>query len=236
MAERDPDFATKAVAIMELQLRPPADGPTFCVDEKTAIGGRRPTAPTQPPAPGQPARREHEYARHGAVDLLAAFCVNTGAVTGLVRARHRSCEFLELLSALDRQVPKRQVIHLIRDPVRRHASAEVAVFLYYHPDRFRFHWLPTHASWLSFIEVWFATLSKECLKRAELVDRAAAAAWIEGFIATSNAHQAKPFTFKKGGRFYQRLKDKLAERPAAPPLVLPASTSDRAAAAEFGQL
>jgi transposase len=216
---------------MDLQLHPPDDGPTFCVDEKTAIGVRRRTAPSQPPAPGRPARREHEYVRHGTADLLAAFCVNTGQVTGIVRTRHRSREFLELLSVLDRRVPRRQVIHLILDPVRLHASAEVAVFLYYHPDRFQFHWLPTHSSWLSFIEVWFAVLSRKCLKRADLADVAAAVAWIEGFIATYNAHQAKPFTFKKGVRFYQRLKDKLAQRPEVAPLPVPTTAPDLALAA-----
>lgn len=222
MAQRDPDFARKAVAIMELQMHPLADGPTFCVDEKTGIGVRAPAAPSQPPAPGQPARREHEYVRHGTADLLAAFCVNTGQVTGIVRPHHRSREFLELLTRLDQQVPTQQVIHLILDPVRLHASAEVAVYVYYHPDRFQFHWLPTHASWLSFIEVWFAILSKKCLKRAEMADFAAAAAWITGFVATYNAHAAKPFTFKKGVRFYQRLKDTLAQRPDAASLPVPA--------------
>ena len=34
MNDRDPDFATKAVAIIELLLSPPTDGPLFCVDEK----------------------------------------------------------------------------------------------------------------------------------------------------------------------------------------------------------
>ena len=29
MNDRDPDFATKAVAIIELLLRPPTDGPLF---------------------------------------------------------------------------------------------------------------------------------------------------------------------------------------------------------------
>jgi transposase len=231
MEERDPDFAAKAVAIMALQMHPPEDGPTFCVDEKTAIGVRSRTAPSQPPAPGQPARREHEYVRHGTVDLLAAFCVATGQVTGIVRPRHRSREFLELLTLLDRRVPRRQVIHLILDPVRLHASAEVAVFLYYHPDRFQFHWLPTHASWLSFIEAWFAILSTKCLDRAELADCAAAAAWIEGFIATYNAHQARPFTFTKGVRFYQRLKDKLAQPPAVASLPGPTTAPGLAPAA-----
>jgi len=51
MEERDPDFVRKAVEIIELELDPPTDGPTFCVDEKTGIGVRRPAAPSQPVAP-----------------------------------------------------------------------------------------------------------------------------------------------------------------------------------------
>jgi hypothetical protein len=225
MAERDPDFVAKAVAIIEVELHPPTDGPTFCVDEKTGIGVRTPASPRQPVAPRRPARREFEYVRRGTAAVLAAFCVNTGEVTGLVRRRHRSTEFLELLETLHRQVPKRQVIHLVLDPVRMHASAEVALYLYYRPERFAFHWLPVHASWLSFVEAWFAILSKKCLKRAELADFADAAQTLTAFIATYNAHHAKPFTWKNGVKFYQRLKDKLAQAPTAP---LPRAASDPA--------
>jgi transposase len=211
MEERDPDFVRKAVEIIELELDPPTDGPTFCVDEKTGIGVRRPAAPSQPVRPRQPARREFEYVRNGTVDLLAAFSVNDGRVTGLVRPRHRSREFCELLDGLDRQTPLGQTIHLILDPVSLHRSAEVAVWLARRPWRpFAFHWLPTHASWLSFVEVWFAILTKKCLKRSELADRAAAEQTLTDFIATYNAHQAHPFTWRRGIRFYQRLKDKLA--------------------------
>jgi hypothetical protein len=215
MDERDPDFVAKAVAIIELELQPPPDGPTFCVDEKTGIGVREPAAPSQPVAPGQPARREFEYVRHGTADLLAAFCVRTGQVYGIVRQRHRAREFIELLRLLASQVPRGQRIHLIVDPVRMHSSAEVAGYVAYHPARFQFHWLPKHASWLSFIEVWFAILSKKCLKRSEWADFAAAEQAITAFIATYNAHQAHPFTWRKGIRFYQRLKDKLAEARGA---------------------
>ena len=44
MDERDPAFVPKAVAIIDLQLHPPTDGPLFNVDEKTGIGVREPTA------------------------------------------------------------------------------------------------------------------------------------------------------------------------------------------------
>jgi DDE superfamily endonuclease len=210
MEERDPDFVPKAVEIIELELHPPDDGPLFCVDEKTGIGVRCPRAPSQPAAPGRPARREFEYVRHGTAAVLAAFEVQTGTVRGLVRQRHRAAEFIELLRLLDAQVPPKEVIHLILDPVRMHCSAEVAAYVALRPWRFRFHWLPLHASWLSFIEAWFAILSKKCLARSELHDFPAAAATIGGFIATYNTQHAHPFTWKKGIRFYQRLKDKLA--------------------------
>jgi hypothetical protein len=183
----------------------------MCVDEKTGIGVRTPAAPSQPVAPGRPARREFEYVRHGTAAVLAAFDVRTGRVEAIVRQRHRSAEFLELLRLLDRRTPRRQVIHLILDPVRLHCSAEVALFIYYRPDRFAFHWLPKHASWLSFVEVWFAILSKKCLTRSEWADFAAAEQTITDFVATYNAHHAKPFTWRKGVKFYQRLKDKLAD-------------------------
>lgn len=214
MEERDPAFVPKAAAIIGLQLHPPTDGPTFCVDEQTGIGVREPAAPDQPVAPGRPARREFEYVRHGTAAVLAAFDVRTGQVQALVRQRHRAAEFLELLRLLDRTVPTGQVIHLILDPVRMHCAAEVAVFVYYHPGRFQFHWLPLHASWLSFVEAWFAILSKKCLKRSALADFAAAERHIGDFVATYNAHHAKPFTWRKGIRFYQRLKDKLAAATA----------------------
>lgn len=220
MAERDPKFVEKAVAIIELELHPPTDGPTFLVDEKTGIGVRTLTAPSQPVAPDRPARREFEYVRHGTVDLLAAFALLTGQVYGIVRPKHRSAEFIELLRLLDGLVPTEQVIHLILDPVRLHHSAEVAVYVSYRPWRFQFHWLPVHGSWLSFIEAWFAILSKKCLARSEWAESEGAATDILAFIATYDTHHAHPFTWRKGVKFYQRLKDKLAHQQS-PDLPVP---------------
>ena len=145
MAERDPECVRQAVAIVALERHPPTDGPTFCVDEKTGIGVRRPAAPSQPVAPARPARRELESVRNGTADLLAAFAVGAGQVTPIVRRQHRSRECCELPDRLDRQAPVGQTIHLILDPVSLHRSAEVAVWLADRPWRpFVFPWLPTH--------------------------------------------------------------------------------------------
>ena len=223
MNDRDPEFATKAVAIIELLLEPPTDGPLFCVDEMPGIGVRAPTAPDQPPVPRRaparrrPARREFEYVRHGTVDLLAGFRVNDGQGCGMVRLQQRSRECCELLALLDEHTPAGQPIHLILDPVSSHWSAEVASWVDTHPLRTCvFHCLPVHASWLSFIEVWFSTLSRECLKRADLTDATMATQHIEGFITTYTTHMAHPFEWKKGVRFYKRLKDKIAARAELP--------------------
>ena len=151
------------------------------------------------------------------MDLLAGFRVNDGQVCGMVRLQHRSREFCELLALLDEQTPVGQPIHLILDPVSSHWSAEVVSWLDAHPQRtFVFHFLPVHASWLSFIEVWFSILSRKCLRRADFADANVATQEIEGFMLTYNTHMAHPFEWKKGVRFYQRLKDKIAARTELP--------------------
>ena len=147
------------------------------------------------------------------MDLLAGFRVNDGQVCGMVRLQHRSREFCELLAMLDEQTPRGHPIHLILDPVSSHWSAEVMRWLDTHPQRtFVFHFLPVHASWLSFIEVWFSILSRKCLRRADFANANIATEQIEGFMTTYNTYMAHPFEWNKGVRFYKRLKDKIAAR------------------------
>jgi hypothetical protein len=73
-----------------------------------------------------------------------------------------------------------------------------------------------HASWLSFIEVWFSVLSRKCLKRAGFADAAVATEQIEGFITTYDTYMAHPYEWMKGVRFYKRLKAKIAARAEFP--------------------
>jgi len=102
---------------------------------------------------------------------------------------------------------------VILDPVSSHWSAEVRAWLADHPERaYVFHFLPVHASWLSFIEVWFSILSRKCLRRANFSDATIATQEIEAFMRTYNLHMAHPFEWKKGVRFYKRLKAKIAAR------------------------
>src|SRR5258708_19416614 len=124
----------------------------------------------------------------------------------MVRLKHRSREFCELLALLDEQTPAHLPIHLILDPVSSHWSAEVANWLDTHPQRtFLFHFLPVHASWLSLIEVWFSIISRKCLKRADFADAAVATQQIEGFITTNTTHSAHPFPCTQLVLFYTHM-------------------------------
>ena len=51
---------------------------------------------------------------------------------------------------------------------------------------------------------------------SQLADASIATQDIEAFMLTYNLHMAHPFEWKKGVRFYKRLKDKIAERAQLP--------------------
>jgi hypothetical protein len=67
----------------------------LCVDEKSQIQALDRTQPQLPLAPGLPARRTHDYERHGTTTLFAALDIATGQVIGETHRRHRSGEFLQ---------------------------------------------------------------------------------------------------------------------------------------------
>src|ERR1700745_46108 len=72
-------------------------------DEKPGIQALATTAPGLTTKPGghDTLARDHEYKRHGTLSLLAGIDLLTGKVHALVKDRHRSREFIELLRLID---------------------------------------------------------------------------------------------------------------------------------------
>ena len=131
---RDPDFEGKMhevlVACQQLSFRFDDDGDLLpwegeepevhvvSVDEKPGIQALSPTGEDLRPTPGVrggAVTRDHEYRRRGTPALLAGIDLQDGTVEGVVRERHRSREFVELLEALDAKYPKGHVIRLVLD-------------------------------------------------------------------------------------------------------------------------
>ena len=76
---------------------------TVSVDEKPGVQALATVSPDLPPVPGKhPAvSRDYEYKRLGTLSILAALDLQDGHVIAQVHKRHRSREFIELLTALD---------------------------------------------------------------------------------------------------------------------------------------
>src|SRR5580693_1565482 len=114
LERRDPDFEAKMRNVLivyqdvELQNAKRAAGEaasgiiTVSVDEKPGVQAIANTAPDLPPVPGKHPKisRDHEYERLGACSILAALHLQDGHVTACVEDRHRSVEFIGLLSDL----------------------------------------------------------------------------------------------------------------------------------------
>ena len=197
---RDPDIVRKSRAICRLYVQPPADGTLLCLDEKPGIQvvERKLVAP---PWPGQVAQRESEYVRHGTLDLLAAFEVETGWVYGQCYPRHRALELVDFLDYLDRQLPKRKygVLHLVSDNAATRTAPETVAWMANHRGRIQWHFLPTHASWLNQIEIWFSVLQRKCLARGSWRSYRELEQQILTFIRTHNRRWAHPYRWTYKG-------------------------------------
>jgi transposase len=190
----DPRFQEKMRPIIDLYLHPPADGPVWSIDEKTSIQALQRRFPElRLRRPGELAKREAEYVRHGTRCLTAGLNVHTGEVLGLVTPRRPAAVFVAFLDRLDAHVPAGQVIHAVVDNLNTHSGPAVAAWQAAHPGRLQLHYLPFYASWLNQIEMWFATLRRRLLKRGDFCSGEHLEAQIVAFIATYNRLHAHPY-------------------------------------------
>jgi transposase len=195
----DPGFWERAADICGLYLVPPTNALVLSVDEQTGIGARSRTRPTTAPAPGRPARQEHEYVRHGTAILLAALDVHGG---GIVQAtdldRNTATNFIDFLDALDAKVPAELDVHLVLDNGSSHIARDTRWWFVAHP-RFHAHYTPSHASWLNQVELFFSILARRLLKRGEFRSVEDLVAKVMAFIADYN-RTARPFRWTYDGR------------------------------------
>jgi hypothetical protein len=192
--KRDAAFGACVRNICDLYTRPlGAHERVFSLDEKTSIQPRPRAHPTLPAQPdGVPVRVETEYARRGALNLLAAFDTRTGEVIGITRQRKCMVEFIELLDEIDRHTPDSvTTVHLVCDNVITHRGKLVRAWLAAHP-RFHMHHTPVHCSWMNQIEQWFSILQRKRVGVANFASLADLAAKIGSFIAQWN-EVAHPF-------------------------------------------
>jgi len=191
----DPDFVAKARDVVGLYVSPPAHAVVLCVDEKSQIQALDRSQPMLPMRPGQPARRSHDYTRHGTTSLFAALDIATGRVIGKCYARHRATEFRKFLDEIEAAVPPDLHVHLVMDNYATHKTNLIRNWFARRP-RWHVHLTPTSSSWLNQVERFFALLTERQIRRGIHRSVVALKGAIAAFIEQHNA-DPKPFRWTK---------------------------------------
>jgi transposase len=191
----DPNFVAKVRDVVGLYMSPPERAIVLCVDEKSQIQALDRSQPMLPMRPGQPARRSHDYKRHGTTSLFAALDIATGAVIGKCYARHRAREFRKFLDEIETAVPDGLDVHLVMDNYATHKTPLIRSWLAKRP-RWHVHLTPTSASWLNQVERFFSLITERKIRRGIYRSVVALRADIMSFIQAHNA-APKPFRWTK---------------------------------------
>ncbi|MBF0502812.1 MAG: IS630 family transposase, partial [Candidatus Riflebacteria bacterium] len=161
LERRDPEFDAKMADVLVLYkeveiLREEglAEGmdkiAVVSYDEKPGVQAIDTTAPDLPPEPGKHpcVSRDHEYKRLGTISVLAGIDLMSGYVHYRLEDRHRSCEFVQFLKAVNEHYSGVDRIRVLLDNHSAHISQETRKYLASVPNRFDFIFTPKHASWL----------------------------------------------------------------------------------------
>lgn len=210
----DPEFEAKLLDIVGLYLNPPENALLLCVDEKPGIQALDRTQPLLPLRAKKPRSWTNEYVRHGTQTLLAALEIATGKVVAHIRNRRTSVNFLRFMNEVVRVYPNRE-LHVVIDNLNIHKNEAARRWLSRHP-LVRFHYTPTHASWLNLIECFFSILGKQALQHSVQRSKQDLKELLQSFLANYN-QTCHPFTWTKGPAQLQRIVETTKEYQASHP-------------------
>ncbi len=187
--------------------------PVVCFDEtsKQLTAEERPPLPARP---GQVARQDYAYRRHGTRNLFLCCEPKGGWRHVAVTQRRTAADFAHQMQWLvDEAYPAAAVIRLVLDNLHTHklgslyeafAPAEARRIA----RRLEFHYTPVHGSWLNMAEIELSVFSRQCLARripneallrqevaALEHERNAAAACIDWRFSTRDARRKLPHVY-----------------------------------------
>lgn len=142
--------------------------PQVCIDERPCLL-RSDSREALPTAPGQVARYDYEYVRHGTCNLFMVFEPHTGWRDTTVTAHRKADDFAYLMRDLvDVHFPQAAKIRVVLDNLNIHSPA--SLYTTFEPaealrilHKLEFHHTPKHGSWLNMVEIELSVLSRQCL-------------------------------------------------------------------------
>lgn len=206
------------------------DTHTVCVDEMTSLQANQRRAKTKLPRPGQLAKEEFQYTRHGTVCVTANWHVVRGQLLATTitetRDNHDFARHIQHTIATDPDAgwvfvvdnlnthcgaPLVQMVaqHLGIDPeslgkVKRCGVLKTMTsrrqFLTDPAHRIRFVYLPKHSSWLNQIEIIFGIINRRVMRRGSFTSKYDLIEKLHRFIAYFNTTIARPMSWTYTGR------------------------------------
>jgi hypothetical protein len=144
--------------------------PQVCLDEtsKQLLANVR---EGQSMKPGQVAREDYEYERHGVANLFLWCEPLTGRRHVAVTDRRTRVDWARVVRDLvDNQYPDAERLVLVMDNLNVHTPA--SLYEAFPPaeakriaDRLEIHYTPKHGSWLDIAEIELSALARQCLDR-----------------------------------------------------------------------
>ena len=156
--------------VLEVYRRPyDPQQPVVCLDEISKTLRSTPRG-TLTPMPGQVAREDYEYQRHGTCALFLAVEPLAGYRHVWVRERRTLLDCAEVLRELvDVHYPTADKVVLVVDNLNIHHPA--CLYERFAPAEARriaakleWHYTPEHASWLNIAECELSVLRRQCLR------------------------------------------------------------------------
>ena len=188
-----------------------------CADEKTSIQARQAEQAPRPAGHSHPVYQSPRDIRQGALHLMAALSGASGLVYGQCHTRKRKVSFrcfLETVLLVEAQRRKVQTVALVLDNGSTHAPKQLTRWIQERATTLdgkltmQLYWLPTNASWLDQIEIWFSLLQRKLLQPNQFCSLDELQQAILDFITHSN-QIAKPLEWSYT---VEKLERKLAPR------------------------
>lgn len=118
--------------------------------------------------PGRAVRHDYEYARNGTANLFMLFAPLEGWRNVTVTEHHAAVDYADILEDLsDRRFPEARKIVLVQDNLSTHKPASLCE-AFPAPEarrlveRFEWHYMPKHGSWLNMAETELSVLARQC--------------------------------------------------------------------------